>query len=98
MHGCLGSARRVGDLFIGQAAEIMQLDDLRQARLELNQALERVVERDHIEIHRRSGVDTVGKHVPHAGVAFGAGARLGVIDQDAAHQPRGKRKKMLSVL
>src|ERR1700722_10292147 len=49
MHGRRRSAERSGDLLVGQAAEIMQLDDLRQARFHLLQTLERVIEGADVE-------------------------------------------------
>src|SRR5258708_10120385 len=44
MHRCRRRADRRGDLVIGQAAEIVQLNDLRQARFHLLEAFESVVE------------------------------------------------------
>src|ERR1700733_12795508 len=43
MHGRGRGAGRLGDLFVGEAAEIVQFDDLRKPGFELHQALERVI-------------------------------------------------------
>src|ERR1700720_1164919 len=41
------------DLVVCHPAEIMQLDDLREPRFELQQALERLIERDDIDFDQR---------------------------------------------
>ena len=44
---------RGGDLLVGHSAEIMQLDDLRQPRLELHQVFQRIVQRHDVDFHAR---------------------------------------------
>src|SRR6266404_694386 len=91
MHGRGRGAGCLGDLFVGETTEIVQFNDLRKPGFELHQALERVVERDDIE--------TRGwKQVRFARIALDAGARFGMIDQDAAHEPGGKGEEMRPVL
>src|SRR5258708_36631598 len=91
MHSGGRGAGCLGDLFVGESAEIVQLNDLCKSRFELYQALEGVVERDDAEICGR-------KQVQFAGVALDAGARLGMVDTDAAHEPAGQREEMRPVL
>src|ERR1700686_402007 len=71
MHGCRRPTERGGDLVVRQAAEIMQFDDMSQARFHLLESLDGVVERDDVEIHeRRWGAHPVGHRCADAGVAL----------------------------
>ena len=99
MHCCGGSRQRGGDLVIGHAAKIVQLDDLGQARFHLQESFERVIQRDDIEIHgRRQLAGSLGHKIPEAGVALDTRARLGVVDQHPPHETRRQCEKMAAVL
>src|ERR1700674_1965127 len=88
-----------GDLVVCHPAEIMQLNDLREPRFELQQALERLIERDDIDFdQRRCRARFLCDQIANAGIAFEARARLRMIHQYPAHQPRGQRKKVSAVL
>src|ERR1700722_566044 len=68
-----GHAECSGDLVIGQAAEVEQLDDLGQSRLHLLKALEGVIEGDDVEVYRRQFLSRFfGKQLPGAGIALHA--------------------------
>src|SRR5882672_3226510 len=76
MHGRRRGSGRLCNLFVGQAAEIMQFDDLRETRFELHQALEGIVERNDIKVRGRQRVRVDGNNLPGAGIAFDSRARL----------------------
>src|ERR1700733_2283156 len=62
-----------GDLVIGQAAEVEQLDDLGQSRFHLLKTLEGVIEGDDVKVYRRQILSRFfGKHLPGAGIALHA--------------------------
>src|SRR5271155_3208830 len=92
-------AHRGCDLLISHAAEIMQFDDLSEARLELQQALQSVIQSDHVDVDRQRYLREIDARVlAHAGVALYARARLRMVHQDAPHEPRGEGEKMLTIL
>src|SRR5271156_3280193 len=49
MHGRGRGAALCGDLIVGQAAEVVELDDLREAGLHLLQTLQGIIEGDDVE-------------------------------------------------
>src|ERR1019366_5552101 len=53
VDGCGRCAGSLGDLFVRQAAEIMQFDDLCEASFEPHEALQGIVERDDAEMGGR---------------------------------------------
>jgi hypothetical protein len=52
---------RLGGLFDAQAAEDRQLDDLRLARIDLRQAVKRIIERDQVAGWRADHRDVVNR-------------------------------------
>src|ERR1700682_3392955 len=71
MDGGSRRADRGGDLVIRQAAEIVQFNDLGQARFHLLEALEGVIERNHVEVHRRQRLARIpGKRLSDSDVAL----------------------------
>src|ERR1700736_6172992 len=71
MDGRSRRADRSGDLVIRQAAEIVQFNDLGQARFHLLKALEGVIERNDVEVHRRQRLARIlGNRIAGADVAL----------------------------
>jgi hypothetical protein len=97
MHGRDRGAALGGDLVVGQAAEVVELDDLREARLHLLQTLNGIVEGDDVETgHPRNGV--LLERLVLRNPSFLPPARFSMVDQHPAHEPGGEGKKMSAIL
>src|SRR5258708_39831447 len=79
VHRGLGGADGGPYLVISHSAEIMQFDDLCEARLELLQALQGFIESDDIDVDRQGEFcDIRACVVTHAAVALDPPGRLGM--------------------
>src|SRR5206468_3039396 len=82
----------------GPAAEVAQGDELRHPRVDGGQAIEGVVDRDHlvVAIGARNAIEIEGHPAPSA--ALGGRAASGVIDEDAAHRLGGGGEEVAAAI
>jgi hypothetical protein len=87
-----------GDLAVGHAAEVVQLDDPRLGLVRPGEFGKRLIERDQIPrpiIDHRAGLVELARPIARTALLGAAAARM--VDQDLAHVARCDREEMCAV-
>jgi len=98
LHRPMRQSERIRRLLLGKAAKETTLDDLRHARLDRRDSIERVVDlQDNVGLIVHGEVDVVERDSAPSAASLERATLSRAIDDDVAHRQRRDRQKMRSI-